>query len=118
MSSHHIHGSHADPTFKSRPRTVGEVIRRVGIYLRPYTLMVVGTVGFAVLSLAAGFFYPKLTHVIIDKVIGQGRHDLLTPAALGLLGAFLLRELFNSIRIRINNTLEQNVIFDMRRHIY
>lgn len=80
--------------------------------------MVVGTVGFAVLSLVAGFFYPKLTHIIIDKVIGQNRHDLLTPAALGLLGAFLLRELFNSIRIRINNTLEQNVIYDMRRHIY
>src|SRR4029079_44066 len=32
--------------------------------------------------------------------------------------AFLLREFFNSVRIRINNTLEQNVIFDMRREVY
>jgi ABC-type multidrug transport system fused ATPase/permease subunit len=80
--------------------------------------MVVGTVGFAILSLAAGFLYPWLTRVIIDKVIKQGRHDLLTPAALGLLAAFLFRELFNSIRIRINNTLEQNVIYDMRREVY
>ncbi|MEY2466152.1 MAG: ATP-binding cassette, subfamily bacterial [Verrucomicrobiota bacterium] len=93
-------------------------MRRVGIYLRPYKLMVVGTVGFAILSLAAGFLYPWLTRVIIDKVIKQGRHDLLTPAALGLLAAFLFRELFNSIRIRINNTLEQNVIYDMRREVY
>ena len=37
---------------------------------------------------------------------------------LALLGAFLLRDLFNSLRIRINNTFEQNVIYDMRREVY
>src|SRR6185503_14820046 len=37
---------------------------------------------------------------------------------LGLLGAFLLRDLFNCLRIRINNTFEQNVIYDMRRDVY
>src|ERR1051325_6136899 len=116
--AHSHRGSNADPTFRSKPRSTGEVVRRVGVYLRPYKIMVVGTVGCAVLSLAAGFLYPKLTSVIIDKVIQQHRNDLLTPAAIGLLGAFLLRELFNSLRIRINNTLEQNVIFDMRRQIY
>ncbi len=30
----------------------------------------------------------------------------------------LLRELFNSLRIRLNNTFEQNVIYDMRREVY
>ena len=118
MSSHPGYGSHTDPTFKSRPRPTGEVVRRVGVYLRPYKSMVLGTVGCAVLSLGFGFLYPKLTSLIIDNVIRQGRHDLLTPAALGLLGAFFLRELFNSLRIRINNRLEQNVIFDMRREVF
>jgi ABC-type multidrug transport system fused ATPase/permease subunit len=118
MSSHPSHGSHTDPTFKSRPRPTGEVVRRVSVYLRPYTMMVVGTVGCAVLSLAFAFLYPKLTRVIIDDVIRSARHDLLLPAALGLIGAFFLRELFNSIRIRINNRLEQNVIYDMRREVY
>ncbi len=37
---------------------------------------------------------------------------------MGLLLAFLLREVFNSLRIRVNNRLEQNVIFDMRREVY
>src|SRR4029453_3300307 len=46
------------------------------------------------------------------------RHDLLAPAIAGLLGAFLLRDLFNGLRIRINNTFEQNVIYDMRRDVY
>jgi len=118
MSSHPAHRSHTDPTFQSRPRPTGEVVRRVGVYLRPYRWMIVGTVGCAVLSLAFGFLYPKLTRVIIDEVIQQSRHDLLMPAALGLIGSFLLRELFNSLRIRINNRLEQNVIFDMRRDVY
>ena len=37
---------------------------------------------------------------------------------LGLIGAFFLREPFNSLRILVNNQLEQNVIFDMRRDVY
>jgi ATP-binding cassette, subfamily B, bacterial len=118
MAHQHQRGSNADPTFRSKPRSTGEVVRRVAVYLRPYKGMVVGTVGCAVLSLAAGFLYPKLTSVIIDKVIKHNRTDLLVPAALGLIGAFLLREIFNSLRIRINNSLEQNVIYDMRREIY
>jgi ATP-binding cassette subfamily B protein/subfamily B ATP-binding cassette protein MsbA len=80
--------------------------------------MVFGTVGCAVLSLAFGFLYPKLTRVIIDDVIRQHRYEWLTPAALGLAGAFLFRELFNGLRILINNSLEQNVIYDMRRDVY
>ena len=118
MSSHPGYGSHTDPSFKSAPRPAGEVIRRVAVYLRPYKLMAVSTVLVAILSLAAGMAYPKLTRVIIDDVIKAGRQDLLTPTALALLGAFLLREIFNSIRIRINNRLEQNVIFDMRCQVY
>lgn len=118
MSSHHRHASHTDPSFKSAPRPSGEVIRRVAVYLRPYKAMSVGTVLCAVFSLAAGMAYPKLTKIIIDDVIKAGRHELLTPVALSLLLAFLLRETFNSIRIRINNRLEQNVIFDMRRQVF
>jgi len=118
MSSHPGFGSHTDPSFKSAPRPAGEVIRRVAVYLRPYWGLAIGTVGCAVLSLAAGMAYPKLTRIIIDDVIKAGRHDLLTPAAVALLLAFLLQQAFNSIRIRINNRLEQNVIFDMRRQVF
>ena len=118
MSAHPSRGFHTDPSFHSKPRAIGEVVRRVSVYLRPYKVMVVGTIGCAVLSLAAGFLYPKLISVIIDQVLGHGRKDWLTPAALGLIGAFFLRELFNSLRIQINNRLEQNVIYDMRRQIY
>src|SRR5881628_491131 len=46
------------------------------------------------------------------------RLELLAPMMLALLGAFLFRDFFNSLRIRINNTFEQNVIYDMRREVY
>jgi ATP-binding cassette subfamily B protein len=118
MAAHPSRGSHNDPTFRSKPRATGEVVRRVSVYLRPYKLQVLGTVGFAVLSLAAGFLYPKLTSIIIDEIIKKNRPEILMPAALALIGAFLLREIFNSVRIRINNRLEQDVIYDMRREIY
>jgi ATP-binding cassette, subfamily B, bacterial len=107
-----------DPTFNAKSRSTREIIRRVAVYLRPYKLMAVGTIACAVLSLAFAFAYPKLTQFIIDDVIGKKETRLLTPAILGLIGAFLLRDLFNSLRIRINNTFEQNVIYDMRRDVY
>ncbi|MEW6306170.1 MAG: ABC transporter ATP-binding protein [Verrucomicrobiota bacterium] len=110
--------SNSDPTFTARSRSTWEIIRRVAVYLRPYKLMAVATVGCAVLSLAFAFAYPKLAQFIIDDVIGQQRTDLFTPVMAALLGAFLFRELFNSLRIRINNSFEQNVIFDMRRDVY
>jgi ABC-type multidrug transport system fused ATPase/permease subunit len=118
MAHSHANASHSDPTFRSRPRATSEVIKRVGVYLRPYKLMVVGTVGCAVLALASGFIFPGMTHILIDDVIGKQKYSWLAPAAIALIGAFFFRELFNSLRIRINNSLEQNVIYDMRRDVY
>lgn len=118
MSHHPGFGAHTDPSFRSQPRPTGEVIRRVAVYLLPYRRLALTTIGCAVLALGFGFLYPKLTRVLIDDVIVRGRQEALAPAALGLIGAFLLREVFNSLRIRVNNRLEQNVIFDMRRDVY
>src|SRR6185295_6846674 len=107
-----------DPTFGAKSRSTWEILRRVAAYLRPYKLMAAGTIACAVLSLAFALAYPKLTQFVVDRVIGQRQIDLLAPAMLGLLGAFLLRDLFNTLRILINNTFEQNVIYDMRREVY
>jgi ATP-binding cassette, subfamily B, bacterial len=114
-----MHGlRHEDPTFGARSRSTWEVLRRVIVYLRPYRCLAAGTIACAVLSLLFALAYPKLTQYVIDDVIGRQRADLLLPVILGLIGAFLLRDTFNSLRIRINNTFEQNVIFDMRRAVY
>ncbi|MBI1841128.1 MAG: ABC transporter ATP-binding protein [Verrucomicrobia bacterium] len=118
MSRHPQLSAHMDASLTAKPRGVWEVVRRVAPYLRPYRSMAAGNIACAICSLGFAFAYPKLTQQIIDVVIGQRRQDLLAPVIAALVGAFLLRELFNSLRIRINNQFEQNVIFDMRRDLY
>ena len=118
MKRHSADSQQGDPTFSAQARTTWEVVRRVAVYLRPYRWLAVATILCAVLSLLASFAFPKLTAYAIDDVIREGRADLLMPVMLGLIGAFLLRDLFNAFRILVNNQFEQNVIFDMRRDVY
>ncbi len=116
--AHHSHVNSGDPTFSARSRSTWEILRRVAVYLKPYKGMALGTMSCALLSLAFSLAYPKLIGAVIDDVIGHKHLEDLTPVMLALLGAFLLRDAFNALRILINNTLEQNVIFDMRREVY
>ena len=118
MSRHPHRSASSDPTLVAKSRSTGEIVRRVAVYLKPYPWMALATILCAILSTALGFAFPKLLQFTIDDVIGKKQPELLGRAMLGLLGAFLLRDLFNSIRIRVNNTFEQNVIFDMRREVY
>jgi ATP-binding cassette, subfamily B, bacterial len=112
------HFGHEDPSFTARSRSTWEILVRVAHYLQPYRWMAAGTIGCALLSLGFSLAYPKLTQFVIDEVIGRRRTDLLGPVMLGLIGAFVLRDAFNGLRIWINNTFEQNVIYDMRREVY
>lgn len=107
----------ADPAY-AKKRSTWEVLRRVAVYLKPYRALSLATIACALLTVVCSFAFPKLTEYIIDHVI-EGKHgELLVPSILALLGAFVLRDGFDSIRIRINNILEQNVVYDMRREVY
>ena len=107
-----------DLTLTARSRSTWEIVRRVALYLGPYKWMSAATVSCAIASLAFSLAYPKLTQYIIDRVIVHHQPRALAPALLALLASFLFRDLFNSLRIRVNNTLEQNVIYDMRREVF
>ena len=99
-------------------RSTAEVVGRVLHYIRPYKWMAAGTIGCAILSLAFAFVYPKLTAYIIDEVISKQQLDQLPWVMGSLIGAFVLREAFNCLRILINNYFEQHVIYDMRMDVY
>ncbi len=118
MHLHGQQGNDGDPASAARARSTWEILRRVAVYLRPYRWMAAATIGCALLSLLFAFVYPRLTAYVIDEVIGKRRPEALTPAMLAVLGAFLLRELFNSLRIRVNNEFEQRVVFDIRRDVF
>lgn len=100
------------------PRATGEIVRRIVRYLRPYPALTAGTILCALGSLGAALTYPQFTQYLIDDVLGGRRPELLPWTVLGLLVAFFLRDALNSLRIRWNNALEQQVIFDLRRDLY
>jgi ABC-type multidrug transport system fused ATPase/permease subunit len=93
------------------------VVRRVAVYLRPYRAMAAANILCALVSLGCSLVFPRLVQTIVDDVVRGQRSGYLLPAV-GLAGAFLLRDLFNSLRILVNNFFEQNVIFDMRRDVF
>src|SRR5258708_408966 len=99
VSHHHHPPAQSDPTFTAKSRSTWEIVRRVAVYLRPYPWMALGTMGCAVLSTLFGFAFPKLTQIMIDRVIETRQTESLGPVIAGLLGAFLFRDLFNSLRI-------------------
>jgi ABC-type multidrug transport system fused ATPase/permease subunit len=92
-------------------------ILRVFAYLRRYPFYALGTMGCAVLTTLLLMVFPKVTQLVIDQVRAGQRENLLTYSLLAL-GAFLLRDAFNAVRIVLNNTFEQRVIFDLRSDLY
>jgi ABC-type multidrug transport system fused ATPase/permease subunit len=91
---------------------------RVLQYLKPYRGLVASTLACAGLTTALELVPPWLIKIVIDEVI-QAQHTQLLPwVMLGLVAAYVLRNLFASLRIRLNNTLEQWVVYDLRDQVF
>lgn len=93
-------------------------ILRVFAYVRRYPWMAAGTLGCAVLSTGLVIVFPKTTQHIIDDVVRGHHPEKLWFWVLVGAGAFLAQHLFNALRIVLNNTFEQRVIFDLRSELY
>jgi ABC-type multidrug transport system fused ATPase/permease subunit len=61
---------------------------------------------------------PWLVKLVIDDVIGKNQISLLPSLIAGLLLAHGGKNLAASLRIRFNNTLEQQVIYDLRSEVF
>jgi len=80
--------------------------------------MAVGTLACAILSTLMVIVFPAVAKRVIDEVLYQHRVERLTPLILIAALAFVLQHGLNSIRIILNNTFEQKVIFDLRSDLY
>src|SRR6202171_1132920 len=103
-----------------RRKIVGPMntVPRVFAYLRRYPLMALGTLGCAILSTLMVAVFTAVTRRIIDEVLVQHHAERLTPLVLIAALAFVLQNGLNSLRIILNNTFEQRVIFDLRSDLY
>jgi ABC-type multidrug transport system fused ATPase/permease subunit len=102
---------------RARSRSTLEIVRRVAVYLRPYRGLALANMACALISLGFSLAFPQFVQLIIDDVV-QGKTTGYLWLITGLAGAFFLRDAFNSLRIRVNNVFEQNVIYDMRRDVF
>ncbi len=91
---------------------------RVFAYLRRYPLMASAQLFCAITGTLMVVVFPAVTREVLDVVVPQKQWDRLTPLAFMALGAYFAQHLFNSLRIMLNNTFEQKVIYDLRSDIY
>lgn len=91
---------------------------RILHYLRPYRRLAWLTLVCAGLTTLMELVPPWMIKIIIDDVI-QARHLALLPWVIGgLVGAYAFKNGFASFRIRLNNTLEQRVVHDVRSQVF
>src|SRR5436190_4507714 len=91
---------------------------RVFAYLKRYPWMGTATFACDIVGTLIVIVFPAVTKRIIDEVLYQPRPERLTPLVLIAALAFVIQNGLNSIRIILNNTFEQQVIFDLRSDLY
>jgi ABC-type multidrug transport system fused ATPase/permease subunit len=95
-----------------------KTVWRVFAYLKRYPWLAAGTLACAIVGTLLVIVFPSVTKWIIDDVVRANRPDKLMPLILLATVAFLVQHLFNSLRLILNNTFEQKVIFDLRSDLY
>src|SRR5437762_10810205 len=95
-----------------------KTVWRVFAYLKRYPWTAAATLSCAILTTLMVIVFPSATKWIINNVVRAQRPDKLLPLILLAAMAFLLQHVFNSLRIILNNTFEQSVIFDLRSDLY
>jgi ATP-binding cassette subfamily B protein len=95
-----------------------KTILRVFSYLRRYPMLASAQLACAILMTLLVIVFPEVTSRVVGEAIPNRDFDRLLPLALTAAGAFFLTNLFNGLRIVLNNTFEQKVIFDIRSDLY
>jgi ATP-binding cassette subfamily B protein len=95
-----------------------KTVWRVFAYLKRYPWMAAGTLSCAILGTLMVIVFPTVTKWIINDVVRAHHPEKLLPLIALAFGAFVLQHGFNVLRIILNNTFEQRVIFDLRSDLY
>lgn len=93
-------------------------VPRVFAYLRRYPWLAAGTLGCAILGTLMVVVFPAVTKRVIDEVLIGRDPERLGPLILAAGLAVVIRNGLDSLRIILNNTFEQRVIFDLRSDLY
>ena len=97
-----------------------KVISRVSTYILFHKLLFGGTLALACVMTLLSVLAPSVIQQVLDNVFTKGIGDgkLLIKGIFLIAGIFFLKELLNCFRIRINNKLEQHVIYRLRQDLH
>src|SRR4029434_3241224 len=95
-----------------------KTVWRVFIYLRRYPLLAIATLAFAIAGTLMGVVPPGATKYILDNVINGHHAERLVPLLILVAFAMFIQRGLDYLRLLLNNTFEQKVIFDLRRDLY
>lgn len=95
-------------------RTVWRVFR----YLKRYPTLALGMLVCAIAGTLLVLVFPLVTKEVLDIVIREHHPEKLIPLTVLAVLAALLQNGLNSLRLVLNNTFEQRVIFDLRSDLY
>src|SRR5690349_8593017 len=95
-----------------------KTIWRVFAYLKRYPVLGISMLACAITSTSMIIVAPLLARRVINEVINEHHRELLLPLLFVAAVAFILQNGLNSLRLLINNTFEQKVIFDLRSDLY
>ena len=95
-----------------------KTILRVLAYLKRYPKL--GSLQFlcAIVGTMLAIVFPNIARLVLDVAVPQKDSDLLLTYTLIALAAYFGRDFLNSMRIMLNNTFEQKVIYDIRSDLY
>jgi ABC-type multidrug transport system fused ATPase/permease subunit len=112
--SHHLPSGNKAANPEEGMKTVWRVFR----YLKRYPALALGMLTCAIIGTLMVIVFPVVTKQILDVVIRHNHPEKLLPLVLVAVAAALLQNALNSLRLILNNTFEQRVIFDLRSDLY
>jgi ATP-binding cassette subfamily B protein len=92
--------------------------RRVFAYLKRYPALGLGMMSCAIVGTLMLIVFPASARFIINDVIEKHHPEHLLPLLCIAFAAIVLQNGLNSLRLILNNTFEQKVIFDIRSDLY
>src|SRR4029453_14484767 len=95
-----------------------KTVLRFFVYLKRYPMLAIATLACAIVGTLMMIVPPAATKYIFNAVLNGHPSQRLFPLLILVAFAMLVQRGLDYLRLLLNNTFEQKVIFDLRRDLY
>ena len=97
-----------------------KIISRISSYIFEHKILFTLTLSLAFIMTILSVMVPSAIQRVLDQIFAEGpdNQKILVNGILLIGGLFCAKEIFNCLRIRVNNKLEQKVILSIRKALH